>query len=26
VQSDYLRMLEQQFSRVPAHPGDDTLL
>ena len=26
VQSDYLRMLEQQFSLVPAHPVDDTLL
>jgi hypothetical protein len=26
VQRDYLRMLEQQFSLVPAHPFDDTLL
>ncbi len=26
VQSDYLRMLEQQFSLVPAHPVDNTLL
>ena len=26
VQSDYLRMLEQQFSLVPAHPIDNTLL
>src|SRR5438128_6287157 len=26
VQRDYLRMLEQQFSLVPAHPVDDTLL
>jgi len=26
VQSDYLRMLEQQFSLVPSHPIDNTLL
>jgi hypothetical protein len=26
AQSDYLRMLEQQFSLVPSHPIDDTLL
>ncbi len=26
VQSDYLRMLEQQFSRVPSHLIDNTLL
>ena len=26
VQSDYLRMLEQQFSLVPIHPTNDTLL
>ena len=26
VQRDYLRMLEQQFSLVPAHPVDNTLL
>ena len=26
VQSDYLRMLEQQFSLVPPHPIDNTLL
>ena len=26
VQSDYLRMLERQFSLVPSHPIDDTLL
>ncbi len=26
VQSDYLRMLEQQFSLVPAHPVDNMLL
>ena len=26
VQHDYLRMLEQQFSLVPAHPVDNTLL
>jgi hypothetical protein len=26
VQSDYLRMLERQFSLVPSHPNDKTLL
>jgi hypothetical protein len=26
VQSDYLRMLERQFSLVPSHPIDNTLL
>jgi len=26
VQSDYLRILEQQFSLVPSHPIDNTLL
>ena len=26
VQGDYLRMLEQQFSLVPSHPIDNTLL
>jgi hypothetical protein len=26
VQSDYLSMLGQQFSLVPSHPTDDTLL
>ena len=26
AQSDYLRMLEQQFSLVPSHPIDNTLL
>ncbi|HEY6407264.1 MAG TPA: hypothetical protein VIY29_07345, partial [Ktedonobacteraceae bacterium] len=26
VQSDYLRMLERQFSLVPSHPIDKTLL
>ena len=26
VQRDYLRMLEQQFSLVPSHPIDNTLL
>ena len=26
VQSDYLRMLERQFSRVPSHLNDDMLL
>jgi hypothetical protein len=26
MQSDYLRMLEQQFSLVPSHPIDNTLL